>query len=140
MLKHHCQRVTAGTDASPARSTRVIAVASAVVALSAVDLMLTHTTMATSGLYESNPVARLIAHQGAGALAAFKGATVLTFLSVVIPFRARLACEIAVWCGLGLLLFVSLQWAQYLHETFSAFDSALAVDGFSDVTLVQFGR
>jgi hypothetical protein len=103
----------------------VIALLAAVAAMSAIDLALTLGFMQTIGMFEDNPIVRLIVAQtesaAAVALGVFKTATVLVSVGVLYTLRTRVQGEIGAWIAAMVLVAVCVQWSQYA-------DAVLAVD------------
>ncbi|MHC4990393.1 MAG: DUF5658 family protein [Planctomycetota bacterium] len=93
--------------------------------LSAVDLLITLTHLTTTGMMEANPVAAwLIRTTGSPSmLAIYKSLTVGIPIALLFRLRHKVQAEIGSWCGLAVLIGVSLAWHGYALE----FESPLAV-------------
>jgi hypothetical protein len=104
--------------ASPAtslRARRVTVLLAGIIVLSLGDLMLTVTYLQTIGLWEANPVARFVieATNSPWALSLLKLLTMLTSVGILYTVRMHARAELASWCALAILIFMSIQWRLY---------------------------
>lgn len=97
------------------RSGRVLTLLSGFVVLSLVDLLLTIGFMSTVGMFEDNPLVRLlIEHTGSvHVLIPFKLATVAAAFGILYAIRNRMQAEIGAWLAVGVLAAVTVQWSRY---------------------------
>lgn len=96
----------------------MLLLASTVAALSAADLHITWLYLATIGMAEENPVARLVMSSGSlGLLSLWKLMTVLPALLLMVVYRRRLAMELLGWVACAVLVGVMLRWLAYSDET-----------------------
>jgi hypothetical protein len=98
-----------------ARSRRVAAAVGVVAVLSLADLALTMGFMATTGMYEDNPlVVWLVRATGSVlSIAVWKLVTCGFACGVLLRYRARRSSEIAAWSAVAMLLVVAVRWAAY---------------------------
>lgn len=100
------------------RGTRVLMLAALIAVLSAADLYITGLYLATTGMAEENPLARLVMSSGSlGFLSVWKLMTVVPTLAVMIGYRRRLVVELMGWVASAVLVWVMLRWVQYADET-----------------------
>ena len=97
------------------RARRVILLLAGIVLLSMADLLITLAFLRSTGMMEANPLAVLVIRwtDSSWSLACYKLLTVTVCVTLLFKLRSRLASEIAAWCGLAVLTFMSLQWHQY---------------------------
>ena len=114
-MNEHCiqNRVPRQTDAC--RSERVKWLLFGIVMLSVADLVLTLSYLTTVGLSEGNPIAvwLLQATNSVWALAMYKAITVTICVSLLYRTRFQRQGELAAWCGLLILVALSIWWNQY---------------------------
>lgn len=100
------------TDA--VRSRRVSVLVLSFVVLGVADLTLTLAYMHTVGLFEGNPLARALAHNGgSGVLAGFKLATIALSSVILFALRAKRSAEMGAWVCVLAMFLVSLEWGKY---------------------------
>src|SRR5262245_29041903 len=87
----------------------------ALAGLSLVDLVVTLTYMKTLGMYEANPLARLLAQTAAPALAiaVFKVASAGTGILLFYLLRRHASARAMALVMVAVLAWVTLQWARY---------------------------
>ncbi|USN98627.1 MAG: hypothetical protein H6810_10715 [Phycisphaeraceae bacterium] len=126
--------------AALARSTRVLLLTFALVAMSLLDLYITLLYLQTVGLAEENPFARLVmSHGSAGLLASWKLATMLPTVMVLLLYRRHFTAEVLAWVACGVLLMVTIRWLEYTDQTDIQMMSIPTLQGGADhrwVTLV----
>jgi hypothetical protein len=100
---------------SQRRARRVALLLTGIVLLSLADLVITLVFLRSTGMMEANPLAALVIRStgSSWSLACFKILTVTVCVALLFKLRLKLASEIAAWCGLAVLAFMSLQWHQY---------------------------
>lgn len=104
--------------AEMARSTRVLLLTLALIAMSVLDLYITLLYLQSVGLAEENPFARIVmSHGSAGMLAGWKMMTVLPAVMVLLLYRKRFSAELLAWVACAILLGVTLRWVAYADET-----------------------
>lgn len=83
--------------------------------LSVADLVLTLSYLTTVGLSEGNPIAvwLLQATNSVWSLAAYKAFTVIICVSLLYRTRFQRESELAAWCGMLILVALSIWWNQY---------------------------
>jgi hypothetical protein len=98
------------------RSSRMWLWLVAIVAMNALDLVLTLNCMCTTGMFESNPIVHQLAKSPAPILAitCFKLATVLTGVGILFKLRRRREAELAAGMQLLVLTLLMVRWLQYL--------------------------
>ena len=109
------------------RSRRVILLIVGIVLLSLGDLLITITYLQSTGMLEANPIAGLIIRVtgSVSILAAYKALTVGICVGLLYRLRRLVEGEIAAWCAVSILAFMSLQWYHYARQ-FDATDLELA--------------
>ena len=97
------------------RCRRVTVLLAAIVLLSIADLTITLAYLRGAGMIEANPVAAFLIRwtQSSWALVFFKLSTVGICVSLLYRLRRSVEGELAAWCGLAILIFMSVQWRQY---------------------------
>lgn len=101
----------------PARPTRVIALVSTIVLLSAFDLLLTVTYASGTGFAEANPIARLMLRDATPeSLAIWKACTVLPCVLTLLLGRMRRCAELGAWAGVIVLSMLAVHWTRYIEE------------------------
>ncbi len=100
------------------RASRVGRLLLAVVALSGLDLLLTHAFMSTIGMSEANPVAAgLVRMTGSTlGLALLKATTVLVAVAILYRLRFSLPAELGAWFAMIVLATRTVQWVLYAGE------------------------
>ena len=88
----------------------------AIVAMNALDLVLTLNCMCTTGMFESNPIVHQLAKSPAPilAIACFKSVTVLTGVGILFKLRRRREAELAAGLQLLVMTLLMIRWLQYL--------------------------
>lgn len=100
-----------------ARSRRVILLISFIFVMGIADLVMTLTYMKHSGMFELNPIARMLAGTGEPAyLAAFKLFTMTISTVALYIGRRHRAGEIGAWLCAAILLALMLHWNNYNQE------------------------
>ena len=100
------------------RSVRVLLLALVIFVMSAADLYITGLYLATIGMAEENPLARLVMSSGSmGYLSLWKMLTILPTLLLMIAYRKRLVIELLGWVACAVLVSVMLRWVEYADET-----------------------
>jgi hypothetical protein len=123
------------------RSTRVLLLAGLVTILSAADLYITAMYLLTIGMAEENPLARLImSHGSIGYLSAWKAASVLPCLILMVAYRRRLSMELLGWVASAVLVNVMLRWVAYADETDLLLIALQALEEGSDHRWVSLAR
>ncbi len=109
------------------RSRRVILLIVGIVLLSLGDLLITITYLQSTGMLEANPIAGLIIRVtgSVSILAAYKALTVGICVGLLYRLRRLVEGEVAAWCAVSILAFMSLQWYHYARQ-FDATDLELA--------------
>jgi hypothetical protein len=97
------------------RSERVKWLLFGIVMLSIADLALTLSYLTTVGMSEGNPIAvwLLQATNSVWSLAAYKALTVTICVSLLYRTRFQRESELAAWCGMLILVALSVWWNQY---------------------------
>ena len=97
------------------RSERVKWLLLGIVMMSIADLVLTLSYLTTVGLSEGNPIAvwLLQATNSVWSLAAYKTLTVTVCVSLLYRTRFQRESELAAWCGMLILVALSIWWNQY---------------------------
>ncbi len=103
------------TPAGDRRAKRVDLLLVAIAGLSAVDLIVTLYYMNTVGMFEANPIVRHLAQcaHPAWAIALFKALSVMASVTPVSVLRQRATAELGAWAMVGVLVWVTVQWACY---------------------------
>lgn len=103
---------------APDRSRRVLVLLLGVVVLSLADLAATLTHLRTIGMIEANPIAAwLIATtRSPWALVVFKCGSVAVCVSLLYHLRRSRSAEVASWCAIGILVYMSLSWRSYVQH------------------------
>lgn len=110
--------VSPANPASRARSLRVSMLIIAIIALSMGDLSMTMTFLRSVGMGEGNPVARLvIAYDSPALLVAWKCASVMLACLIFAVYRKKAFTEVACWCCVGILCWLTVRWWNYASET-----------------------
>ncbi len=100
------------------RSSRVLMLALSILLMSGVDLYITSLYLATIGMAEENPLARIVMSSGSlGYLSLWKFLTILPTLLLMVAYRRRLMVELLGWVASAVLVGVMMRWAQYADET-----------------------
>lgn len=96
----------------------MLMLASVVVVLSAADLYITVLFLATTGMAEENPLARLVmSHGSVGYLAGWKFLTVLPAFLLMVAYRRRVLMEVLGWVACAVLVGVMVRWLQYAQDS-----------------------
>lgn len=108
-------RVLASADG---RRLRMLALLTAIVVLSAGDLVLTIGHMSTTGMYEANPLVAGLARMTESSLSIvnFKALTVLVGVGLLYRLRRYGSAELAAWLVAAVLVALSIQWHLYTSE------------------------
>jgi hypothetical protein len=109
------------------RSRRVNLLIVGIVLLSLGDLLITVTYLQSTGMLEANPIAGYIIRVtgSVSILAAYKALTVGICVGLLYRLRRLVEGEVAAWCAVSILAFMSLQWYHYARQ-FDATDLELA--------------
>jgi len=109
------------------RSRRVNLLIVGIVLLSLGDLLITITYLQSTGMLEANPIAGYIIRVtgSVSILAAYKALTVGICVGLLYRLRRLVEGEVAAWCAVSILAFMSLQWYHYARQ-FDATDLELA--------------
>lgn len=100
------------------RARRVTLLVLATASLGLFDLAFTLTFMRSIGMYELNPLARLmIGIGGAGQLIRFKLLTIVLSSGLLYLIRRRWGAELCAWLSLAALVLLSLHWVRYTKTT-----------------------
>jgi hypothetical protein len=104
------------------RSRRVVLLIVGIVLLSLGDLLITVTYLRSTGMLEANPIAGYIIRLtgSVSALTVYKALTVGICVGLLYRLRRLVEGEVAAWCAVSILAFMSLQWYHYAHH----FDNA----------------
>lgn len=103
------------------RPFRVVALASAIVAMSGVDLYLTLLFLTQTGMSEANPLARfMIAYQSPAMLAAWKVLTVSLCVGILCRVRDRRCAELGAWTAAVVLALLMGHWTRYIRQAAAA--------------------
>ena len=103
--------------ASRGRSIRVVVLIIAIIALSLGDLSMTLTYLRSVGMGEGNPLARLVIEYNSPALlVAWKCASVLLACIIFGLYRKRAFTEVACWCCVAVLAWLTIRWWNYASE------------------------
>ena len=100
------------------RRLRMLALLTAIVVLSAGDLVLTLGHMSTTGMYEANPLVAALARltESSLSIANFKALTVLIGVGLLYRLRRHASAELAAWLVAAILVALSIQWNLYTAE------------------------
>jgi uncharacterized membrane protein len=125
---------------APARPTRVAALLAVIVGLSLLDLVLTVGHMASSGMFESNPIAAALANWTGTPLAIvdFKVLSVLVGVSLLFRMRRHASAELAAWLMTVVLVVLSVRWGLYASELADMDQTMLLAVAESDAEWVRF--
>jgi hypothetical protein len=109
------------------RSRRVILLIVGIVLLSLGDLLITITYLQSTGMLEANPIAGYIIRLtgSVSALTMYKALTVGICVALLYRLRRLVEGEVAAWCAVSILAFMSLQWYHYARQ-FDTSDLELA--------------
>jgi hypothetical protein len=109
------------------RSRRVILLIVGVVLLSLGDLLITITYLQSTGMLEANPIAGYIIRVtgSVSILTAYKALTVFICVGLLYRLRRLVEGEVAAWCAVSILAFMSFQWYHYARQ-FDTTDLELA--------------
>ena len=100
------------------RARRVTLLVLATATLGLLDLAFTLTFMRSIGMFELNPLARImIGIGGAGQLIRFKLLTIVLSSGLLYLIRRRRGAELCAWISLIALILLSLHWVRYTHTT-----------------------
>lgn len=110
-LRHPLLRIPSGAD----RPKRVVILLIAIVLLSLADLYITITYLMHFGMFEANPIARLVMdyHEPWGVVA-WKLGTVAIAGGILFHIRTHRLAEFAAWLGLFVLVWLTFQWVSYI--------------------------
>lgn len=102
---------------SAPRAKRVLIAVRIIWVLSILDLLLTVTLMTTSGMVESNPIARVIAQMGGGTypLMAWKVLCTALATMILVNLRGRWTSEAGAWACVAALVLTMGMWVGYLQ-------------------------
>ena len=102
------------------------------------DLWLTVYFMSTTGMSEVNPVARMLADLGPGALVSFKLLSLLVNGSILLACRKRLSGELGAWASVLVMVMLTAHWHNYMNKTheMTSMDPAMLA---SDPSFVKLG-
>ncbi len=99
---------------APGRSSRVLALTFAVLAMSVADLYLTLLHLRTVGMIEGNPLARAVIELNcAWTLGAWKMLLVGTTCGILLATRRTRSAEVAAWVSVGIMVWLMAQWWAY---------------------------
>jgi hypothetical protein len=109
------------------RSRRVNLLIVGIVLLSLGDLLITITYLRSTGMLEANPIADYIIRVtgSVSVLAVYKAITVGICVGLLYRLRRLVEGEVAAWCAVSILAFMSFQWFHYARQ-FDATDLELA--------------
>jgi hypothetical protein len=109
------------------RSRRVILLIVGIVLLSLGDLLITITYLQSTGMLEANPIAGYIIRVtgSVSILTAYKALTVFICVGLLYRLRRLVEGEVAAWCAVSILAFMSFQWYHYARQ-FDTTDLELA--------------
>jgi hypothetical protein len=104
-------------ELAKSRPRRVVLLLIAVVAMSLADLDLTITYSTTTGMIETNPIARAIMQGGTVYhLIAWKFATVGLACGLLYAARVHRAAELGAWLSLAVMGWLIIHWLTYNNE------------------------
>ena len=97
------------------RPHRVTVLLIGIIALSIGDLVVTLTHLQTVGMMEANPLAAFIIRstESPWALSIYKAITVGISVFLIYLLRRRVEGEVAAWCGVMILVAMTLMWGFY---------------------------
>lgn len=96
----------------------MIILASAIAAMSAVDLYLTLLYLTHAGMSEANPFARAVIElQSPQVLALWKALTVSLSLGIFYLVRHTRSAELGAWIGVTVLGVLMTHWVHYINHT-----------------------
>lgn len=99
------------------RANRVVLLLWAILLMSLGDLALTLTFATSTGMVETNPIARAVmSHGSTAAIIIWKLATVAVCIIILYIFRARRASELAAWICFFVLTALSFHWMGYANR------------------------
>jgi hypothetical protein len=100
------------------RSRRVILLIVGIVLLSLGDLLITITYLQSTGMLEANPIAGYIIRLtgSVSVLTAYKALTVGICVGLLFRLRCLVEGEVAAWCAVSILAFMSFQWYHYARQ------------------------
>jgi hypothetical protein len=103
-----------------------------IVILSVLDLLLTLDHLRTNGLLEANPlvVALVESTQSVWVLVLYKSVSVGICVGVLFSLRRHRSGEIGAWCGLAVLVGLSVLWNVYEREVAEVPQIAAVDDGW----------
>ena len=105
-----------GWFGSRGRSVRVVALVTAATLLGLADLAMTMTYLLHVGMFESNPVARLVINSGSPAVViGFKLGTMLVTSWIVLANRRRWQAELVAWLSVVVLTSLFVHWIGYIE-------------------------
>jgi uncharacterized membrane protein len=112
-----CAPVSADSACHPGRARRVCLGLYILWGLNVVDLALTLALMTTTGMLETNPLARALVHAGGSAflLAAWKFLCITLATVILAALRRRWTAEAGTWFCVAALAITTISWIQYLH-------------------------
>ncbi len=89
-----------------------------IVLLSLGDLLITITYLQSTGMLEANPIAGYIIRLtgSVSVLTAYKALTVAICVGLLYRLRRMVEGEVAAWCAVSILAFMSLQWYHYARQ------------------------
>lgn len=97
------------------RSIRVVILSLAIAAMSAVDLYLTLVFVTQTGMNEMNPLARAIMeYQSPAILAAWKTATVVLSIGILMMIRKQRSAELGAWIGCLVMCWLMVHWTGFI--------------------------
>lgn len=99
------------------RSSRVALALGIIAIASAADLVLTLSEMSSRGMFESNPLVRMLAASASPLLSIVVLKVSSVVVATVIFWRLRLngRAEIGLWVSTMVLIGLMVRWAMYLH-------------------------
>ncbi len=99
------------------RPQRVAGLLAAVLALSAFDVAVTVHQISSSGMFENNPLARLVVAAAGDptSLVALKAMSLLVSMGLLLGLRRHWQAELGAWLAVGILVWLTAQWGMYLH-------------------------
>ena len=111
----HGQPMPGLAESLARRTTRVRRLLLVIAGLSVVDLFVTLFYMKTVGMYEANPIVHALAESAhpVAAIALFKLASLAIGVGLLYGFRRRTTAYIGAWLMVGVLTWLTVQWARY---------------------------
>lgn len=95
---------------------RVVTLTCAAVLLGLADLAITMTYLLNIGMFESNPIARLVINSGSpSVVVAFKLGTMLVTTWILLANRRRWQAEMVAWLSVAVLSALFLHWLTYIE-------------------------